>query len=142
MRRKPLLLPFSSVTSQYSLMARSASGMPFMSPLAINRRKIPKQTSRWAYREIWVRGRPVAPHRIASVVIHQRPRQEHSGQPPRHSRTVGDKRIALMHSQALQGIINKKTPAAQRNFGKAMRGFIDHCVSLKMITVDPLAPRR
>jgi hypothetical protein len=47
-----------------------------------------------------------------------------------------------MHSQALQGIINKKTPAAQRNFGKAMRGFIDHCVSLKMITVDPLAPRR
>jgi hypothetical protein len=51
----------------------------------------------------------------------------------------GEKRIALMHSQALQAIMNGKTPAAQRNFKKAMRGFIDHCLSLNMIRVDPLA---
>ena len=50
----------------------------------------------------------------------------------------GDKRIALIHSVALQNIINKKTPAAQRNFRKAMRGFIKHCISLRLMKVDPL----
>jgi integrase len=50
----------------------------------------------------------------------------------------GDKRIALLHSQALQVILNGKTPAAQRNFIKAMRPFIDHCLLMNMISVDPL----
>ncbi len=51
----------------------------------------------------------------------------------------GDKRIALLHKKALQAILNKKTPAAASNWRKALRGFIDHCLSLDMITVDPLA---
>jgi integrase len=44
-----------------------------------------------------------------------------------------------MHTQALQAIINRKTPAAQRNFKKAMRGFINHCLSHNLLRVDPLA---
>jgi integrase len=51
----------------------------------------------------------------------------------------GDRRVALMHGTALQAILNTKTPAAQRNWKKALRGFIDHCLSLKMIKTDPLA---
>lgn len=51
----------------------------------------------------------------------------------------GDKRIALLHKKALQTILNKKTPAAASNWRKALRGFLDHCISLEMITVDPLA---
>ncbi len=51
----------------------------------------------------------------------------------------GDKRIALMHKAAIQTILNGKTPAAARNWKKALRGFVDHCLSLDMITVDPLA---
>jgi hypothetical protein len=43
--RSPLFLTWALVASQYSLMALSAKGIPFMSPLAINRRKIPKQVS-------------------------------------------------------------------------------------------------
>lgn len=50
----------------------------------------------------------------------------------------GDKRIALMHSTALQNIIKGKTPAAQLNWRKAMRGFIDYCIAQKLIKVDPL----
>ena len=50
----------------------------------------------------------------------------------------GDKRIALMHTEALQRILDKKTPAASRNWKKALRGFIDHRLSLKMIKTDPL----
>lgn len=50
----------------------------------------------------------------------------------------GDKRIAMMHAQALQHIVNSRKSAAQRNFVKTMRGFIDHCVQLGMIKVDPL----
>lgn len=50
----------------------------------------------------------------------------------------GDKRIALMHAQALQVVLNGKTPAAQRNFVKAMRGLVDHCRALGMMKVDPL----
>jgi len=51
----------------------------------------------------------------------------------------GDKRVALMTQTALQNIVNKKTPAAALNFRKAMRGFIDHCLSLNFIKTDPLA---
>jgi integrase len=50
----------------------------------------------------------------------------------------GEKRVMMMHATAIQNILNGKTPAAQRNFKKALRGFIDHCLSLKMIKVDPL----
>lgn len=50
----------------------------------------------------------------------------------------GEKRIALMHRAAMQVILNAKTPAAARNWKKAMRGFLDHCLSLDMIKVDPL----
>ena len=39
----------------------------------------------------------------------------------------------------MQAILNKKTPAAASNWRKALRGFIDHCLSLDMIAVDPLA---
>jgi len=45
MSRRPLFLAFSGVVSQYSLMALSANRMPFISPLAIMRRKIPTQMS-------------------------------------------------------------------------------------------------
>ncbi|MFB6448939.1 tyrosine-type recombinase/integrase [Bradyrhizobium tunisiense] len=50
----------------------------------------------------------------------------------------GDKRVSLMHATALQNIINKKRPAAQRNFKKAMRGFIDYCITHNLIKVDAL----
>jgi hypothetical protein len=51
----------------------------------------------------------------------------------------GDKRLAMMHKAALQTIINGKTPASQRNLKRAMRGFLDHCLELDFIKVDPLA---
>jgi integrase len=51
----------------------------------------------------------------------------------------GEKRIALLHKKALQAILNKKSPAAASNWRKALRGFIDHCLSLDMIKLDPLA---
>ena len=51
----------------------------------------------------------------------------------------GEKRVALMHGTALQAILNGKTPSAQRNWKKALRGFLDHCLLLKMIRTDPLA---
>lgn len=51
----------------------------------------------------------------------------------------GDKRVALMTQMALQIIINKKKPAAQLNFRKAMRGFMDHCLAMNFIKVDTLA---
>lgn len=50
----------------------------------------------------------------------------------------GDKRIALMHAQALQITINDKTPAAQRNFVKSIRGLVDHSLALGIIKIDPL----
>jgi integrase len=43
-----------------------------------------------------------------------------------------------MHTQALQIIVNGRTPAAQRNFMKAMRPFIDHCLLMNFISADPL----
>jgi hypothetical protein len=51
----------------------------------------------------------------------------------------GDKRMALMHKKALQAILSKKSPAAAANWRKALRGLIDHAMSLDMLTVDPLA---
>jgi integrase len=51
----------------------------------------------------------------------------------------GEKRLVTMHGIAVQNILNRKTPASQRNFRKALRGFLDHCLSLKMISIDPLA---
>lgn len=51
----------------------------------------------------------------------------------------GDKRIALIHQQALQVILSGKRPAAARNWKKALRGFLDYCLSLGMIAADPLA---
>jgi integrase len=54
-------------------------------------------------------------------------------------RDHGDKRVALMHTQALQAVMNHKTPASQRNFKRAMRGFLDFCMAHNLIKVDPLA---
>lgn len=51
----------------------------------------------------------------------------------------GDKRIALMSSEALQVIVDKKTPASQKNFRKAMSGFLKHARAMKLIGHDPLA---
>jgi integrase len=50
----------------------------------------------------------------------------------------GDKRIALLHKSALQAILNKRSAAAAKNWKKALRGFLDHCLSLDMIAADPL----
>src|SRR6478672_10214057 len=43
-----------------------------------------------------------------------------------------------MHASALQNIIGKLTPANQRGFKKALRGFIDYCLSHNLTKVDPL----
>lgn len=51
----------------------------------------------------------------------------------------GDKRVALMHSAALQIIFSSKTPAAQRNWMKALRGWVDHCLTLGMVKNNQLA---
>lgn len=50
----------------------------------------------------------------------------------------GDKRVALMTQAALQNIVNKKKPASALSFRKAMRGFLDYCLSLNLIKTDPL----
>lgn len=50
----------------------------------------------------------------------------------------GDKQIAPLHKKALQIILNKKSPASASNWRKALRGFIDHCLSLDMLSIDPL----
>jgi integrase len=51
----------------------------------------------------------------------------------------GEKRIGLLHKKALQAILNKKSPAAASNWRKALRGFLDHAMSLDMLTIDPLS---
>jgi integrase len=51
----------------------------------------------------------------------------------------GDKRMALMHKTALQNILDKKSPAAAANWRNALRGLIDHAMSLDMLATDPLA---
>src|SRR5438876_405982 len=50
----------------------------------------------------------------------------------------GDKPVAMMHAQALQNIIGKMTAANQRGFKKAMRGFVDYCLSRHLMKADPL----
>src|SRR5262249_54720872 len=50
----------------------------------------------------------------------------------------GDKRAAMMHTQALQNILNGKGPIVQRNWCKALRGFVDHCLLLGMMKTDPV----
>jgi integrase len=57
----------------------------------------------------------------------------------RFREAYGDKLVADMHKKALQIILNKKSPAAASNWRKALRGFIDHCLSLDMLSTDPLA---
>jgi integrase len=51
----------------------------------------------------------------------------------------GEKRMALISSDALQIVVDEKTPAAQKNFRKAMSGFLKHAKVLKLIGHDPLA---
>jgi integrase len=51
----------------------------------------------------------------------------------------GDKRIAMMHRAAIQVILNKRSAVAAKNWKKALRGLIDHCISLDMIETDPLS---
>jgi integrase len=50
----------------------------------------------------------------------------------------GDKPTLLMHAQALQNIVAKMTAANQRGFKKAMRGFVDYCLSHRLMKLDPL----
>jgi integrase len=54
-------------------------------------------------------------------------------------KVYGDRPVGTLPKKALQVIIDKKSPASQRNFKKAMRGFINHAMSLEMVTVDPMA---
>ncbi|MDI3560148.1 tyrosine-type recombinase/integrase [Bradyrhizobium sp. Arg816] len=51
----------------------------------------------------------------------------------------GSKRICLLHSTALQNIISGKTPSAQLNWRKALRGFLDYCLASRLIKADPLS---
>jgi hypothetical protein len=53
----------------------------------------------------------------------------------------GDKRTHMMHAKAMQIIMEKLAPNPQRNFRKAMRGFVDYCLSspLGLMTADPLS---
>ena len=51
---------------------------------------------------------------------------------------VGDFQLKGMNREALQRILNKKSPAASLNWKKALRGLIDHCLSLNMMITDPL----
>jgi integrase len=57
----------------------------------------------------------------------------------RFAKEHGDKPVGLMHQQALQNIIAKMSPAVQRGFKKAMRGFINYCLSHNLMKVDPLS---
>ena len=41
-----------------------------------------------------------------------------------------------MPTEALRIILKDKTPAAQRNWKKALRGLVDYCIEVKLI--DPL----
>ena len=43
-----------------------------------------------------------------------------------------------MHGTALKTILIGKSPAAQRNWVKALRGWVDRCLSLKLMAKDPL----
>src|SRR5262249_13481438 len=51
----------------------------------------------------------------------------------------GDKRTITMHAKAVQAIVSKLKPNAQRNFLRAMSHFVRHCISLGLMTADPLS---
>lgn len=51
----------------------------------------------------------------------------------------GDKRTVTMHAKAMQTIASKLKPSAQRNFRKAMRHFVRYCISIGLMTSDPVA---
>lgn len=47
--------------------------------------------------------------------------------------------IGLMPTDALQRILDKKTPGAVGNWRRALRGLVDHAMALGMLKADPLA---
>jgi site-specific recombinase XerD len=51
----------------------------------------------------------------------------------------GDLAVATMPRDALQRILDNLSPAAARNWKKALRGFVDHCLAHNMMKNDPLA---
>lgn len=51
----------------------------------------------------------------------------------------GGLQVRHMPRSAIQRILNNLSPAASRNWKKALRGLVDHCLSLEMISTDPLA---
>jgi integrase len=73
-----------------------------------------------------------------SVGLARNTRQTRTAILQRFRKEHGDKPVALMHGHALQNILNKKTPAAQRGFKKALRGFVNYCLSHGLMKTDPL----
>ena len=57
---------------------------------------------------------------------------------PRFREERGTKSIAAMRKSRFKILSTERAQAAQRNFKKAMRGFLDHCLSLKMIRTSAL----
>jgi hypothetical protein len=55
----------------------------------------------------------------------------------RFAKEYGHLPIAQMDGVGLQKILSKMTPAVQRGFKKAMRGFIAHCLSHRLMRYDP-----
>jgi hypothetical protein len=51
----------------------------------------------------------------------------------------GDKRTITMHAKAVQTITSKLKPNAQRNFKRAMSHFVRYCISLGLMTSNPIA---
>jgi hypothetical protein len=51
----------------------------------------------------------------------------------------GDKRFTLIHATAIKNILDKKSPQAQRNFRKAVRGLIKWGIAKGLIDTDPFA---
>jgi hypothetical protein len=52
----------------------------------------------------------------------------------------GDKRLAMMRSEHLSGILNTLKPSAQRNMLKTLRGLLAFAVEHKMIAADLPTP--
>ena len=55
----------------------------------------------------------------------------------RFAKEYGYLPIAQMDGIGLQKILSKMTPAVQRGFKKAMRGFVAHCLSHRLMRYDP-----
>lgn len=51
----------------------------------------------------------------------------------------GDKRLALIHATAIRNILSSKSPASQRHFRRAVRGFIKWAIGQGLLTTDPFA---